>query len=106
MRDPNPGPLEPLGDRLILRRLEAETITPGGIVLADTAQEKSNRAKVLAVGPGRWENGVRVPTTVCEGEVVRVPAYGGVEQKVNGETLLIFRESEVFAVEHEGAAWS
>jgi chaperonin GroES len=89
--------LKPLGDRLIVRAIEAEEVTASGIVLPDTAKEKPQRGKVLAVGEGRFEDGKRVPMDVAEGDEVIYSKYGGTEVKVDGEDVLILRESDVLA---------
>ena len=90
--------LQPLGDRLIVEVLEEEEVTVGGIVLPDTAREKPQRGKVLAVGPGaRDEKGERVPIDVAEGDEVIFSKYGGTEVKVGGEEYLILRESDILA---------
>ena len=89
--------LHPLGDRLIVRGTESEDVTASGIVLPDTAQEKPLRAVVLAVGEGRWEDGKRLPMDIEAGDTVVYSRYGGTEVKVDGEELLILRESDVLA---------
>jgi chaperonin GroES len=91
--------LKPLGDRLIVRAIEEEETTVSGIVLPDTAKEKPQKGKVLAVGDGRWdEDGEkRVPLDVSEGDEVLYSKYGGTEIKVDGEELLVLRESDVLA---------
>ncbi|SEH11446.1 co-chaperone GroES [Thermoleophilum album] len=91
--------LKPLGDRLIVRPIEEEEKTPSGIVLPDTAKEKPQRGKVLAVGEGRWdEDGERrIPLDVSEGDEILYSKYGGTEIKVDGEELLVLRESDVLA---------
>ena len=91
--------LKPLGDRLIVQALEEEETTASGIVLPDTAKEKPQRGKVLAVGDGKWdEDGTkRVPLDVAEGDEVLYSKYGGTEIKVDGEELLVLRESDVLA---------
>jgi chaperonin GroES len=89
--------LEPLGDRLVVRAIEAEQVTASGLVLPDTATEKPQRGEVLAVGPGRFEDGKRVPPSVAAGDEVIYSKYGGTEVKVDGEDLLILRESDVLA---------
>ena len=90
--------LQPLGDRLIVEVLEEEETTIGGIVLPDTAREKPQRGKVLAVGPGsRNDKGELVPLDVAEGDEVVFSKYGGTEIKVGVEDLLILRESDVLA---------
>ncbi len=90
--------LQPLGDRLIVEVLEEEQVTVGGIVLPDTAKEKPQRGKVLAVGPGaRDENGQHVAMDVAEGDEVIFSKYGGTEIKLGVDEVLILRESDVLA---------
>ena len=91
--------LQPLGDRLIVEVLEEEEVTVGGIVLPDTAKEKPQRGKVLAVGDGKVseESGKRTPMDVSEGDEVLYSKYGGTEITVEGEDLLVLRESDVLA---------
>jgi len=72
-------------------------VTASGLVLPDTAAEKPQRGKVLAVGEGRFEDGKRVPVSVAEGDEVIYSKYGGTEIKVDGEDLLILRESDILA---------
>ncbi len=91
--------LKPLGDRLIVRALEEEQTTASGIVLPDTAKEKPQRGEVIAAGDGRYdEDGEkRIPLDVKEGDKVLYSKYGGTEIKVEGEDLLVLRESDVLA---------
>ena len=89
--------LKPLGDRVIVEVLEEEEVTYSGIVLPDTAKEKPQRGKVLEVGPGRYEDGKLVPLDVKKGDEVLYSKYGGTEIKVDGEDLLVLRESDVLA---------
>ena len=91
--------LTPLGDRLIVEPLEEEQTTVGGIVLPDTAKEKPQKGKVLAVGDGKVneDTGKRTPLDVAEGDEVLYSKYGGTEIKVDGEELLVLRESDVLA---------
>ena len=90
--------LQPLGDRLVVEALEEEEVTVGGIVLPDTAREKPQRGKVLAVGPGaRDEKGERVPMDVAEGDEVIFSKYGGTEIRLGSDEVLILRESDVLA---------
>jgi chaperonin GroES len=91
--------LKPLGDRLIVRAVEEEETTASGIVLPDTAKEKPQKGEVLAVGDGAWdEDGEkRIPLDVAAGDVVLYRKYGGTEVKVDGEDLLVLRESDVLA---------
>ena len=90
--------LQPLGDRLIVSVLEEEETTVSGIVLPDTAKEKPQRGKVLAVGPGpRDEDGEHIAMDVAVGDEIIFSKYGGTEVKVGLEDLLILRESDVLA---------
>jgi chaperonin GroES len=90
--------LKPLGDRLIVRAVEEEETTASGLVLPDTAKEKPQKGKVLAVGDGRLDDdGKRIPLDVSEGDEVLYNKYGGTEIKVDGEDLLVMRESDVLA---------
>jgi chaperonin GroES len=90
--------LQPLGDRLIVEVLEDEEQTISGIVLPDTAKEKPQRGKVLAVGPGpRDEDGNFIKMDVEEGDEVVFSKYGGTEIRVGTEDVLILRESDVLA---------
>ena len=90
--------LKPLGDRLIVRAIEEEEATASGIVLPDTAKEKPQKGKVLAVGEGKLDDdGKRIPLDVEVGDEVLYSKYGGTEIKVEGEELLVLRESDVLA---------
>ena len=91
--------LKPLGDRLIVKALDEETTTASGIVLPDTAKEKPQRGEVLAVGDGNRNEttGERVALDVAKGDTVLYSKYGGTEVKVDGEDLLVLRESDVLA---------
>ena len=90
--------LKPLGDRLIVQAVEEEETTVSGIVLPDTAKEKPQRGRVLAVGPGpRDEDGEYIKMDIDEGDEVLYSKYGGTEIKVEGEDLLVLRESDVLA---------
>ena len=89
----------PLHDRIVVRRLEGEDKTKGGIIIPDTAKEKPQKGKVLAVGDGKVneDTGKRTPLDVSEGDEVLYSKYGGTEIKVDGEELLVLRESDVLA---------
>ena len=90
--------LVPLEDRLVIRRLEAEEKTAGGIVLPDTAKEKPQRGEVLAVGPGKLlESGKRAALEVKVGDTVLFGKYSGTDVKIQGEECLILRESDLLA---------
>ncbi|HET8863826.1 MAG TPA: co-chaperone GroES [Solirubrobacterales bacterium] len=93
------SPFTPLGDRLVVQAKEQEEVTKSGIVLPDTAKEKPQRGKVLAVGDGKWdEDGEkRIPLDVAAGDEVLYSKYGGTEVQVEGEDLLVLRESDVLA---------
>lgn len=92
--------LKPLGDRLIVRAIEEEETTASGIVLPDTAKEKPQKGKVLAVGDGKVneDTGKRTPLDVAEGDEVLYSKYGGTEIKYNGEEYLILSARDVLAV--------
>jgi chaperonin GroES len=90
--------LQPLADRLVVKPIEREEVTKGGIVLPDTAKEKPQEGEVLAVGPGRLsEDGKRIAMEVKVGDRVIYARYGGTEIKVEGEELVILRESDILA---------
>jgi len=91
--------LKPLGDRLIVKPIEEEETTASGIVLPDTAKEKPQKGKVIAVGDGKWdEDGEkRIPLDVAEGDEVLYSKYGGTEVTVEGDEVLVLRESDVLA---------
>ncbi len=91
--------LRPLHDRVIIRRLEEEQKTSGGIVIPDTAAEKPQRGEVVAVGEGkRLDNGELQPLAVKKGDQVLFGKYSGTEVKVDGEELLVMREDDIMAV--------
>jgi chaperonin GroES len=90
--------LQPLGDRLIVEAIEEEETTSSGIVLPDTAKEKPQRGRVLAVGPGnRNDSGEIVPLEVAVGDEIIYSKYGGTEIKLGADDVLILRESDVLA---------
>jgi len=90
--------LEPLADRLVVKPIEREEVTKGGIVLPDTAKEKPQEGKVIAVGPGRLsEDGKRIAMDVKVGDIVIYAKYGGVEYKIDDEEVIILRESDILA---------
>jgi chaperonin GroES len=91
--------IKPLEDKLVVQASEAETTTASGIVIPDTAKEKPQEGKVLAVGPGRIDDkGNRIPLDVAVGDVVIFSKYGGTEIKYNGEDYLILSSRDVLAV--------
>ena len=95
----------PLHDRVLVRRIEAEEKTAGGIIIPDTAKEKPQEGEVVAVGPGaRDENGEITPLDVKAGDRILFGKWSGTEIKIDGEDLLIMKESDVMGViEHEAA---
>ncbi len=94
----------PLHDRVVVKRLEEETKTTGGIIIPDTAKEKPQQGKVVAVGPGaRDEAGKVTPLDVKAGDTVLFGKWSGTEVKIDGEDLLIMKESDILGV-LEGAA--
>ncbi|HEX9796681.1 MAG TPA: co-chaperone GroES [Anaerolineales bacterium] len=94
--------LKPLGDRLIVKPLEQEETTPSGIVLPETAKEKPQRGEVLAAGPGaRDDDGKRIDMEVSVGDTVLFAKYAGTEIKIDGEKVLILRESDILALVEE-----
>ncbi len=91
--------IRPLHDRLVVRRLEEESTTAGGIVLPDSAAEKPSQGEILAVGPGKaLDNGEIQAMGVSVGDKVLFGQYGGSTVKIDGEELLILSESEIFGV--------
>lgn len=91
--------LQPLNDRVVVRALEGETRTSGGIVIPDNAQEKPTRGEVLAIGTGRTtQDGKTVAMTVKVGDTVLFGKFAGTNLKVDGQELTILREEEIFAV--------
>ena len=89
--------LEPLEDRIVVRPSEEEQTTVSGIVIPDTAKEKPQEGEVIAVGPGRFEEGQRVPMDVKAGDKVIYSKYGGTEVKVEGEEYLVLSARDVLA---------
>jgi chaperonin GroES len=91
--------LKPLGDRVVIKPLEGEEVTPSGIVLPETAKEKPQKGEVLSVGPGaRDEEGKRIAMDVKAGDKVLFAKYAGTEIKIDSEKLLILRESDILAI--------
>jgi len=90
--------IKPLEDRIVVQVLESEQTTASGIVIPDTAKEKPQEGKVLAVGPGRFEDGQRSPMDVKEGDTVIFSKYGGTEVKLGAEEYLILSARDVLAV--------
>jgi chaperonin GroES len=91
--------LKPLGNRVVIEPIEQEDITSGGIVLPETAKEKPQKGTILSVGPGeRDEDGKYIPMDVKEGDTVLFAKYAGTEIKVDGDKLLILKESDILAI--------
>jgi chaperonin GroES len=91
--------LKPLGDKVVVKRLEAETTTKGGIVLPDTAKEKPKRGKVMAVGPGKTlDSGEVAKPTVKKGDQVIFSSFAGTEIEVDGKEVLIMSTDDILAV--------
>ncbi len=90
--------LEPLDDRVVVKPGEEEQTTASGIVIPDTAKEKPQEGEVVAVGPGRFEDGVRVPMDVKAGDTVLYSKYGGTEVKIEGEEHLVLSARDILAI--------
>lgn len=90
--------LIPLEDRVVVKVLDREQKTASGLYLPDTAKEKPQEAKVLAVGPGRYEEGQRIPLDVKVGDRIVFSKYSGTEVKLDSEELLILREADILAI--------
>ena len=91
--------IKPLEDRILIQPLEAETTTASGLYIPDTAKEKPQEGKVVAVGPGRVDdNGNRVPLDVAEGDVVIFSKYGGTEVKYDGAEYMLLNARDILAV--------
>jgi len=90
--------IEPLGDRVVIKPIPKEEVSKGGIVLPDTAKEKPQEGKIIAVGPGRLtEDGNRIAMEVKKGDKVLYSKYAGTEFKLDGEELIIMREGDILA---------
>ena len=90
--------LQPLEDRIVVKPSEGEEMTASGLVIPDTAKEKPQEGEVLAVGPGRFEDGNRVPLDVKVGDRVIYSKYGGTEIKLNGDEVVVLRQDDVLGV--------
>jgi chaperonin GroES len=90
--------LKPLEDRIVVKPGEGEERTASGLVIPDTAKEKPQEGEVIAVGPGRFEDGTRVPLDVSVGDTVIYSKYGGTEVKLGGEDYLILSARDVLAI--------
>jgi chaperonin GroES len=91
--------VNPLSDRVLVKRIEEEEVKRGGIIIPDTAKEKPMQGEVMAVGPGRLdENGKRVPMELKKGDRVLMGKYSGTEVKIEGDEFVILREDDVLGV--------
>ena len=90
--------LKPLGDRVVVKAMEAEEQTASGLYIPDTAKEKPQKGEVIAVGEGRYEDGKRIPLDVKAGDVIIYSKYGGTEIKIDGTEYLILSERDILAV--------
>jgi chaperonin GroES len=97
--------IKPLHDRVVVRRIDEEERTPGGVIIPDTAKEKPMQGEVLAVGPGaRDESGKRITPDVSVGDKILFGKWSGTEVKIDSEELLIMKESDIMGIIEEGAA--
>jgi chaperonin GroES len=99
LSETNPMKFRPLGDRVVVRRVEEEAKTKGGIIIPDTAKEKPQEGEVLAVGPGaRDEDGKRIEMEVKAGDRILFGKWSGTEVKIDGEDLIIMKESDILGL--------
>ncbi|MFO0389970.1 MAG: co-chaperone GroES [Alphaproteobacteria bacterium] len=95
--------IRPLGDRIVVERIEQDTKTAGGIIIPDNAKEKPKQGKVLAVGPGaKDESGKRIAMDVSVGDIVLFTQWAGNEMKIDGKEYLVMKESDVIGLLEEG----
>jgi chaperonin GroES len=95
--------IKPLGDRLVVERIEQDTKTAGGIIIPDSAKEKPKQAIVVAVGAGaKDENGKRIPVDVAVGDIVLFTQWAGSEIKLDGKEYLVLKESDVIGIIEDG----
>lgn len=91
--------LQPLNDRVLVKRLESEEKTAGGLYIPDTAKEKPSKGEIIAVGPGKVaDNGQRIAMAVKQGDMVLFNKYAGTEVKLDGEEHLVMREEDILAI--------
>ena len=90
--------IKPLGDRVVIKKLEAESTTKSGIVLTGTAKEQPQEAEVMAVGPGAVVDGIRVEMEVKVGDKILYSKYAGTDVKVSGEEYIILRQDDILAI--------
>jgi len=90
--------VKPLGDRVLVLPIEQEEVKKGGIIIPDSAKEKPQEGKIVAVGPGKHEDGKLVPMNVKKGDRVLYSKYGGTEIKIDGKDHLIMREDDILGI--------
>jgi chaperonin GroES len=90
--------VKPLSDRILVRRIEEAEMKRGGIIIPDTAKEKPQQGEVIAVGPGKYEDGKRIALDVKKGDKILMGKYSGTEVKIDGTDYIIMREEEVLAI--------
>ena len=90
--------VKPLGDRVVVRPMEESEQMRGGLYIPDTAKEKPQQGEIVAVGPGRYEKGERVPMEISDGQIILYGKYSGTEVTFDNEQYLIIKESDVLAV--------
>ena len=90
--------IKPLEDRIVIQQLAAEQVTTSGIIIPDSAKEKPQEGEVVAVGPGRFDDGVRVPMDVKVGDRVMYSKYGGTEVKLKGSEYLVLSARDILAI--------
>lgn len=91
--------IQPLSDRVLVQPIDEKEVKKGGIIIPDTAKEKPQEAKVIALGTGKHDDeGKKVPFTVAKGDVVLISKYGGTEVKLDGESYLILREDDILGI--------
>jgi chaperonin GroES len=91
--------IQPLGDRVLVQSIEEKEVKKGGIIIPDTAKEKPQEAKVIALGTGKLDDeGKKIAFTVKKGDTVLISKYGGTEVKVDGESYLILREDDILGI--------
>ena len=90
--------IQPLADRVVVKPLEQESKTKSGIIIPDTAKEKSQKGKIVAVGKGKLDGGRLVPLSVKIGDIVLYKEYGGDEFKLNGEEVVVLKEEDILAI--------
>ena len=93
--------IQPLADRVVIKPLEQESKTKSGIIIPDTAKEKSQKGKVIAVGKGKYEDGKLIPLSVKLGDIVLYKEYGGDEMKLESEEVMILKEEDILAIVEE-----